>query len=123
VTKVMYPSQAKQIRQIPAVEMRGIFKAKLAEIEAAKTAERVVAQPQAETEALKATKPRGKVGATAKRSPAFLEEAIALHPKLGSWGKVAKKLTYSEWLADQKGAADRLRLEVNYYLEHRKRAA
>ena len=76
-----------------------------------------------QAEAPKPAKSRGKVGATAKRSPAFLEEAIALYPKLGSWGKVAKKLTYSDWQADQKGAADRLRLEVNYYLEHRKPAA
>lgn len=80
---------------------------------------RTAAQSEA-PKAIRHRKPRGQVGAPAKRTPAYLEEANALYAQLGSWGKVAKKLIYSEWEGDQKGSADRLRLDVKYYLSHRK---
>jgi hypothetical protein len=60
-------------------------------------------------------------GAPAKRGAAFLENAIAVHEKLKSWGKTALKLTPEEAAEDLKGAADSLRLDCDYYTKKRRK--
>lgn len=55
-----------------------------------------------------------KTGAPRRKEEIF-RDATLLYEELGSWGKVARKLTPTEFEKEPRGAANRLRLGALYY--------